>query len=117
MKGCSRNRSIKKPMQAPNTVPITKTSGMAAVGLQPWRSTSDASTIVVSATDGVNTPVTQTFTLTVTNPAPTALVLTQKVWKPGKINFTLVNSDKGLAKIYVYDIRGGSAVQKCSLKP
>ena len=50
MKGCSRNRSIKKPMQAPNTVPITNTSGMAAVGLQPWRSTSDASTIVVNAT-------------------------------------------------------------------
>ena len=54
---------------------------------------------------------------TFARPAPTALLLTQKVWKPGKINFTLVNSDKGLAKIYVYDIRGGSAVQKCSLKP
>jgi hypothetical protein len=54
---------------------------------------------------------------TFARPAPTALLLTQKVWKPGKINFTLVNSNKGLAKIYVYDIRGGSAVKKCSLKP
>jgi hypothetical protein len=52
---------------------------------------------------------------TFTHPAPTALLLTQKVWKPGKINFTLVNSNKGLAKIYVNDIRGGSPVQKCSL--
>lgn len=52
---------------------------------------------------------------TFARPAPTALLLTQKVWKPGKINFTLVNSNKGLAKIYVYDIRAGSPVQKCSL--
>ena len=50
-------------------------------------------------------------------PAPTALLLTQKVWKPGKINFTLVGSDAGLMKILVNDIRAGSAVQKCSLKP
>ena len=50
-------------------------------------------------------------------PAPTALELTQRVWKPGKINFTLVGSDAGLMKILVNDIRGGSAVQKCSLKP
>jgi hypothetical protein len=50
-----------------------------------------------------------------TNPAPTALVLTQKVWKPGKINFTLASSDAGLMKILVNDIRGGSAVQKCKL--
>ena len=52
-----------------------------------------------------------------TNPAPTALLLTQKVWKPSKINFTLSGSDKGLAKIYVNDIRAGSPVTKCSLKP
>jgi hypothetical protein len=52
-----------------------------------------------------------------TNPAPTALVLTQKVWKPGKINFTLASSNSGLMKIVVNDIRGGSAVQKCSLNP
>ena len=50
-----------------------------------------------------------------TNPAPTALVLTQKVWKPGKINFTLASSNSGLMKIVVNDIRGGSAVQRCSL--
>ena len=50
-----------------------------------------------------------------THPAPTALLLTQKVWKPGKIFFTLANSDKGLAKILVNDIRGGSPVTKCSL--
>ena len=50
-------------------------------------------------------------------PAPTALELTQRVWKPGKINFTLVGSDAGLMKILVNDIRAGSAVQKCSLKP
>ena len=50
-----------------------------------------------------------------TNPAPTALVLTQKVWKPGKINFTLASSNSGLMKIVVNDIRGGSAVKKCSL--
>ena len=50
-------------------------------------------------------------------PAPTALLLTQKVWKPGKINFTLVGSNAGLMKILVGDIRGGSPVQKCSLNP
>lgn len=50
-------------------------------------------------------------------PAPTALELTQRVWKPGKINFTLVGSDSGLMKILVNDVRGGSAVTKCSLKP
>jgi len=50
-------------------------------------------------------------------PAPTALELTQRVWKPGKINFTLVGSNSGLMKILVYDVRAGSAVTKCSLKP
>ncbi|MFM1964988.1 MAG: hypothetical protein RL134_713 [Actinomycetota bacterium] len=50
-------------------------------------------------------------------PAPTALELTQRVWKPGKINFTLVGSDSGLMKILVNDVRAGSAVTKCSLKP
>lgn len=50
-------------------------------------------------------------------PAPTALELTQRVWKPGKINFTLVGSDAGLMKILVNDVRAGSAVTKCSLKP
>lgn len=50
-----------------------------------------------------------------THPAPTALRLTEKVWKPGKINFTLVGSDAGLMKVVVNDIRGGSVVQKCSL--
>ena len=54
---------------------------------------------------------------TFTHPAPTALRLVQKVWKPGKIFFTLANSNKGLAKIFVNDIRGGSPVQKCSLNP
>ena len=62
---------------------------------------------------GIRTETSALFT----NPAPTALLLTQKVWKPGKINFTLSGSDKGLAKIYVNDIRAGSAVQKCSLNP
>ena len=62
---------------------------------------------------GIRTETNAVFT----NPAPTALLLTQKVWKPGKINFTLSGSDKGLAKIYVNDIRAGSAVQKCSLNP
>jgi len=50
-------------------------------------------------------------------PAPTALELTQRVWTPGKINFTLVGSDAGLMKILVNDVRAGSAVTKCSLKP
>jgi hypothetical protein len=50
-----------------------------------------------------------------THPAPTALALMQRVWKPGKINFTLVNSDAGLSKIVVNSIRGGSPAQKCSL--
>lgn len=50
-------------------------------------------------------------------PAPTALELTQRVWKPGKINFTLVGSDTGLMKILVNDVRAGSKVTKCSLKP
>ena len=51
-------------------------------------------------------------------PAPTALLLTQKVWKPiskGKINFTLAGSDAGLSKILINTIRTGSAAQKCSL--
>ena len=48
-------------------------------------------------------------------PAPTALLLTQKVWKPGKLNFTLAGGDTGLAKILVNNIQGGSPVQKCSL--
>lgn len=52
-----------------------------------------------------------------TRPAPTALELTQRVWKPGKINFTLAGSDAGLMKILVNDVRAGSAVTKCSLKP
>jgi hypothetical protein len=52
-----------------------------------------------------------------THPAPTALQLTQSMWKPGKINFTLSGSDSGLMKIVVNDIRGGSAVTTCSLKP
>jgi hypothetical protein len=52
---------------------------------------------------------------TFTHPAPTALLLTQKVWKPGKINFTLVGGNTGLSKILVNDIRGTSPVQKCSL--
>jgi len=47
--------------------------------------------------------------------APTALELAQRVWKPGKINFTLRNSDAGLAKIYVSSIQGGSTAKKCSL--
>jgi hypothetical protein len=50
-----------------------------------------------------------------THSAPTALELMRRVWKPGKINFTLVNSDAGLSKIVVNNIRGGSPVQKCSL--
>lgn len=51
-------------------------------------------------------------------PAPTALLLTQKVWKPiskGKINFTLAGSDAGLAKILINTIRPSTAVKKCSL--
>lgn len=52
-----------------------------------------------------------------THPAPTALELTQRVWKPGKINFTLSSSDAGLMKILVNDVRAGSPVKKCSLKP
>jgi len=37
-------------MNAPNAVPISSTSGMAAIGFQPRCSTSAASTMVVSAT-------------------------------------------------------------------
>ncbi len=37
-------------MNAPKQVPISSTTGTAAAGLQPWRSTSDANTMVVSAT-------------------------------------------------------------------
>ena len=50
-----------------------------------------------------------------THPAPTALTLVQKVWKPGKLFFTLANSDKGLAKMLVLDIRMGSAARTCSM--
>ena len=60
---------------------------------------------------GVRTETNALFT----HPAPTALLLTQKMWKPGKINLTLSGSDAGLMKIVVNDIRGGSPVQKCSL--
>ena len=48
-------------------------------------------------------------------PAPTALLLTQKVWQPGKLNFTLAGSDTGLAKILVNSIEASSPVKKCSL--
>ena len=50
-------------------------------------------------------------------PAPTALELTQRVWKPGNINITLVGSDAGRMKILVNDVRAGRPVTKCSLKP
>lgn len=46
-------------------------------------------------------------------PAPTALQLADSLWKPGALNFTLLNSDKGLAKINVKDIRNSSAVRYC----
>ena len=55
-----------------------------------------------------------------TRPAPTALLLTQKLWKPitkGKINFTLAGSNAGLSKIFIYTIRSSSAAKTCSLKP
>lgn len=58
----------------------------------------------------LNTEVT-----TFARPAPTALLLSQKVWKPGKLFFTLASSNSGLMKIYVNDIRSGSTVKKCSL--
>jgi hypothetical protein len=49
MKGCSRKRSIRKPCNAPKAVPIASTKGSTANGLQPWRCTSDAETMVVNA--------------------------------------------------------------------
>lgn len=52
---------------------------------------------------------------TFSHPAPTALLLTQKVWKPGKIFFTLDQSDTGLAKIRVESITGGSVVKRCAI--
>ena len=55
-----------------------------------------------------------------TRPAPTALLLTQKLWKPitkGKINFTLAGSNAGLSKIFIYTIRSSTAAKTCSLKP
>ena len=69
--------------------------------------------------DSLLTITTETSSL-FARPAPTALLLTQKVWKPitkGKINFTLAGSDAGLAKILINTIRASSAVKKCSLKP
>ena len=54
-------------------------------------------------------------TASFSHPAPSTLLLTQKLWQPGKIFFTLDQSDKGLAKIYVDDIVKASVAQKCSL--
>jgi hypothetical protein len=72
----------------------------------------------LSKSDGGSSLIMDTETTSeFARPAPTALELTQRVWKPGKINFTLVGSDSGLMKILVNDVRGGSAVTKCSLKP
>lgn len=48
-------------------------------------------------------------------PAPTMLELTQRIWKPGKLNFALANSSAGLSKIYVNSIQSGSSVKQCSL--
>ena len=47
-------------------------------------------------------------------PAPTALLLTQKVWQPGKLNFTLSNTGGGLMKILVFTIQKSGPVKKCS---
>ncbi|MDT4889734.1 hypothetical protein FQZ97_1264760 [compost metagenome] len=49
MKGCSRKRSMSRPMNAPKAVPIASTSGITMAGLHPCFSTSEADTIVVSA--------------------------------------------------------------------
>jgi hypothetical protein len=49
MKGWSRKRSIRRPMVAPNSVPMASTSGIAMAGLHPCFSTSEAETMVVSA--------------------------------------------------------------------
>ncbi|MGI9196522.1 MAG: hypothetical protein ACR2KE_03575 [Candidatus Nanopelagicales bacterium] len=64
--------------------------------------------------DSLLTITTETKSL-FARPAPTALLLTQKVWQPGKLNFTLAGSDTGLAKILVNNIQAGSPVKKCSL--
>lgn len=50
-----------------------------------------------------------------THRIPTALQLTRKVWKPGKLTFTLAGSSSGLTKMGINDIRKGSAVKECAL--
>lgn len=62
--------------------------------------------------------ITTETTAVFARPAPTALLLTQKVWTPiskGKINFTLSGSNAGLAKILINTIRASSPAKKCSL--
>jgi hypothetical protein len=49
MKGCSRKRSISKPMNAPKAVPIAAPAESPRPGSTRGCSTSEADTIVVSA--------------------------------------------------------------------
>lgn len=50
-----------------------------------------------------------------THPVPTALKLTQSVWKPGKIFFKLSGSTSGLISVGINDIRKESNVKECTL--
>lgn len=50
-----------------------------------------------------------------THPVPTALKLTQKVWKPGKLFFRLSGSDGGIISVGINDVRKGSKVKECAL--
>jgi hypothetical protein len=50
-----------------------------------------------------------------THPVPSALKLTQKVWKPGKLFFKLSGSDGGIISVGINDIRKESRVRECTL--
>ena len=50
-----------------------------------------------------------------THPVPSALKLTQKVWKPGKLFFKLSGSESGIISVGINDIRKESSVKECAL--
>jgi hypothetical protein len=50
-----------------------------------------------------------------THPAPTALKLARKVWRPSSLGFSLSGSKAGLSRLSVNDIRRAGTVKSCSL--
>jgi hypothetical protein len=49
------------------------------------------------------------------HPVPSALKLTEKVWKPGKLFFKLNGSESGIISVGINDIRKESSFKECKL--